>query len=528
MATKAYQAYQTKVTPQSELIPGKNMVANSAGGYSFAVDDWKRLDRFLILGAEGGTYYINERQLVKENAGSVLKCAQTDGRRTVDRIAEISDAGRAPKNDPALFALAMCAGLGDDETKRYALKSLPRVARTGTHLFTFVEYVQQFRGWGRGLRNAIGDWYNSMDAKKLAYQAVKYQQRNGWSNADLLRLSHPIPQDEGHKNIYKWMVDGEYPVEGDIIWAFSQAQLAQDAKVIVGLIRDYHLPREAVPTQFLTEASVWEALLDEMPMTALIRNLATMTRVGVIAPLSVGTKKVVEQLSDAARLQKARVHPLQILVALKTYEQGHGEKSNATWSPVGKVVDALDGAFYASFKNIEPSGTRFLLALDVSGSMSLGTISGMPGITPAIGAAAMALVTEATEKENHVMGFSHQLVNIDITARMRLDSVIAKISAVSMGGTDCAIPMVWATQHKAQVDTFVVYTDSETWFGNIHPVQALQEYRQKMGIPARLVVVGMESNGFTIADPNDAGMLDVVGFDTATPALISDFSAGKL
>jgi len=38
-----------------------------------------------------------------------------------------------------------------------------------------------------------------------------------------------------------------------------------------------------------------------------------------------------------------------------------------------------------------------------------------------------------------------------------------------------------------------------------------------------LVVVGMVSNGFSIADPTDAGMLDVVGFDTATPALISDF-----
>jgi 60 kDa SS-A/Ro ribonucleoprotein len=28
---------------------------------------------------------------------------------------------------------------------------------------------------------------------------------------------------------------------------------------------------------------------------------------------------------------------------------------------------------------------------------------------------------------------------------------------------------------------------------------------------------------FSIADPNDAGMLDVVGFDTAIPSVISDF-----
>jgi 60 kDa SS-A/Ro ribonucleoprotein len=59
-------------------------------------------------------------------------------------------------------------------------------------------------------------------------------------------------------------------------------------------------------------------------------------------------------------------------------------------------------------------------------------------------------------------------------------------------------------------------------------VQALREYRQRTGIPARLTVVGMVSNGFTIADPNDGGMLDVVGFDSAAPALISDFGAGRI
>ncbi|HEV3051923.1 MAG TPA: hypothetical protein VGX50_16565, partial [Longimicrobium sp.] len=64
----------------------------------------------------------------------------------------------------------------------------------------------------------------------------------------------------------------------------------------------------------------------------------------------------------------------------------------------------------------------------------------------------------------------------------------------------------------------------ETWAGSIHPAQALRKYRERTGIPAKLVVVGMASNGFTIADPNDAGMLDVVGFDAAAPQLIADFA----
>jgi 60 kDa SS-A/Ro ribonucleoprotein len=48
------------------------------------------------------------------------------------------------------------------------------------------------------------------------------------------------------------------------------------------------------------------------------------------------------------------------------------------------------------------------------------------------------------------------------------------------------------------------------------------------GIAAKLIVVGMLSNGFTIADPNDGGMMDVVGFDTATPQVMNDFVRGEM
>jgi len=98
------------------------------------------------------------------------------------------------------------------------------------------------------------------------------------------------------------------------------------------------------------------------------------------------------------------------------------------------------------------------------------------------------------------------------------------VAALPMGGTDCALPMIWAQKHRVDVDTFCVYTDNETWAGSVHPAQALRAYRDARGIPAKLVVVGMTSNGFSVADPNDAGMVDVVGFDTSTPPVIADFA----
>jgi 60 kDa SS-A/Ro ribonucleoprotein len=106
-----------------------------------------------------------------------------------------------------------------------------------------------------------------------------------------------------------------------------------------------------------------------------------------------------------------------------------------------------------------------------------------------------------------------------------LESALELYRTVQFGATDCAQPMLWAMRHRVEADAFVVYTDNETWAGDVHPVEALWQYRERTGIPAKLVVVGMASTGFSIADPNDAGMLDVVGFDTAAPNAIADFIA---
>ena len=92
-----------------------------------------------------------------------------------------------------------------------------------------------------------------------------------------------------------------------------------------------------------------------------------------------------------------------------------------------------------------------------------------------------------------------------------------------MGNTDCAQPMLYTHKKNLKVDTFIIYTDCETWCGKIHPDQALRKYRKASGIDAKLIVVAMTSNGFTLADPNDAGMLDMVGFDSAAPEIIRQF-----
>jgi 60 kDa SS-A/Ro ribonucleoprotein len=407
------------------------------------------------------------------------------------------------------------------------------------------------RGWGRGLRAAVAEWYGGREAKDLAYQAVKYQQRDGWGHRDLLRLSHPKATPESaHNAIYQWIVRSwdtvgpTPPAERalHLLWAFEQVKRAESKEEVAGLIHTYGLPREAIPTQWLAEPAVWEALLDAMPITALLRNLATLTRPGLLTDASEVTRRVAEQLTDAERLRRGRIHPIQVLAALRTYAQGHGERGGHTWRPAARIMEALDAGFYASFGSVRPSGKRWLLAMDVSGSMDGCQIAGIPGLTPRVASAAMALITASVEPEHQFAAFTcgadgfggrwdggtSALTPLGISPQQRLDDVVHYMAALPMGGTDCALPMLYALRNRLEVDCFVVYTDSETWHGEIHPAQALWQYRDQMGIPARLVVCGMVSNSFTIADPNDAGMLDVVGFDTATPNLISDFAAFRM
>ena len=558
--------FQTKETPQSQPIPGSTQVPNSAGGYAWAVDDWVRLDRFIVLGSENGSYYAMEQKLTVENAEATLRCIKSNGKRVVDRIVEISEAGRAPKNDAALFALAMAAGIGDEKTRRIALDALPRVARIGTHLFSFLENVRGFRGWGRGLRRAVGKWY-SQEPAAVAYQVAKYRQRNGWTHRDVLRLASPIPVTPTHNALFRWIVASEQMGDRDvarqngkdtssvmrhygavdaallppIISAFTEAQHAETAKDVVRIIAaNPNLTWEMIPTGFLGEASVWEALLPNLPMTALLRNLARMTANGFVKPMSDAMRLVTERLGDEERIRKARVHPIAVLAALMTYQGGHGTRGSLTWEPVSQVTDALDRAFYLSFGNVTPTNKRWLLALDVSGSMDSGEVAGVPRLTPRIASAAMALVTAAVEPDHAFVAFTagnypsmwgtgkrgSGIMTLDISPRQRLDDVCGKISGLPFGGTDCALPMIWALENRINVDVFTIYTDSETWHGAIHPMQALNKYRQKMGIPAKLIIVGMVSNGFSIADPNDRGAMDCCGFDTSTPALISNFAIG--
>ena len=330
-------------------------------------DEWARLDRFLMYGICNGQYVAGGHELQLDDLDVVGRCLAADRFRTLRRIVDASISGLAPKNDPALFSLALAAKLGDDSTRRAAYAAVPEVCRDGAQLLRFVEHARRFGGWGRGMRCAMAAWFTARPALELAQLlAAAPAASHGWTMRDVLRLAHPRAPTAAHDRLFAWAVTGKLPSDAG-----------------------------ADP---------------------------------VFAPI----------LAGRARCEEPTI----------------GDAIRAT-PPIDK---------------------RMLLAFDV-------TTDAARDVCAAI----------AAHEKNAVV-------------------------------TDPVSPITWAHEHRVDVDVFAVYSDTGIWAGNVQPARALRAYRHARGIPAKLVVVGMTSHRFRFADPADAGMLDVVGYDASTPPVIADFA----
>ena len=58
------------------------------------------------------------------------------------------------------------------------------------------------------VREASKNWLQTEDVKGLAYQLLKSQQRQGFSNRDALRLFDVKPPTEDHWQLFEWVVKG--------------------------------------------------------------------------------------------------------------------------------------------------------------------------------------------------------------------------------------------------------------------------------------------------------------------------------
>lgn len=531
--------FDDQFVPQTQPIDARQE-RNAAGGYSFTTDEVSQLRRFLTIGTFGGTFYFSQTDLQKENMDRFAQFAERDPLKVVAVIEDVLLRALALRRDTALYTLAFMASYQSDDKERRtvvrnaAFEAALRVIRIPTDLFNFVDHVRGFRGMGTTFTRFLRRWYGGANEARLAMHAWKYRQRDGWTHGKLLKLAHPKPKTEERNAIFHYMRRGVLPDEIDtssrplqqIAAARELAHLKglapETIEHAVKLIRDFSLTREAVPTHLLRETSIWSQLLREMPLEAMVRNLGRLTAMGLFDNGGEDVTVVVNALTSEEIVQRSRIHPLRLWLAMTVYAQGRGDRTQ--WTPNSAIMTALDTAFQLSFRNVTPTNKKIVVAIDESGSMRNGSVGSNSGITSMSAlrvASVIAYIISKTEPNATFVAFDTKARDFEFAPTVTLENVHRHFG--SGGGTDTSLPMMKLMQENRIVDAIVMLTDSETWAGHTHAVHRMQEYRRGFNPDAKIINVGMTATRATTIDPCDTKSMEVAGFSADVMALITNF-----
>jgi 60 kDa SS-A/Ro ribonucleoprotein len=512
----------------------KNETFNSQGKPVFKLNDLERLKRFIFLGSDNGSLYINKEVLTYDNLlcleNLLESCRYDDILDVINYYKNI-----VYKKDYLIYVLARCCSIRLDDDPLFwkkdfrvdCFKLVLQVCTIPTHLFLFVKLYETINsklynttGWTSSIKQMISEWYQTKSYSELMYHITKYQNRYTWSHKDILRLSHIKPKDDTYNDIFRYITKGKLN-EGnkclEYLYIFEKLKQEYNIDKVTEYIQKYNFVREQIPYNLLNEQKIWVYLIPQMPITALLKNLNKITHLHILNDYP----EILELIKR--KIESTYVNPLQVLITLKTYKSGQGMKGGLKWEANKEIVSLLESKFYASFEKLKKTNKKILLALDVSASMSWNTVCGIDSLTAAEVSCAMTMMFDYVEKDVDIMGFSSEFKRLNISSSRCLGANLEHVKDNTFGHTDCALPFVWASENNKSYDAIIVFTDNETNCNKVDPSMALELYRNKTGIDTKLIVVGLTSNGFTIANPEDHNMMDICGFDASVYDTIREF-----
>ena len=527
-------------TPQNLPIPGREeeMSENLAGGVGFKASDWTALRRWLLTGSMFDCYYQGKDQMTEKNVEVLKRVMVEDATKVASEILDASKKG-VSFHTP-IYALTILS-TGDKDAKNAFREVFSQVIRNGSQLYEFFNYTRGLRGFGSLIHNTVKDWFAGKDAKELEFQFLKYQSRYDWSGRDVLRMIKPVPKDETVKAVFNWIIGGtkknplltEWPETLERIRAYEFLKSGDAAESdVIDAIGKYKMTWEMMPGNLTQTPKTWEALFHNMPVGATIRNLGNLTDKGVFK--NTGNLDILEQRFSKENLKKAYIHPVVFASALMIYEAGGSMgRSKLTWKPVPRVMDTMEEGIDACFDSVEPTGKHIFYALDVSSSMTGGSVATL-WMTPLQVQGVMALASIRTEKNYFVGGFDD---NFKVLSKFTKNLNYARAVDYhngpwpnNFGGTDANAAYEYAIRNQIHTDIFVFMTDSESWSGYKHPSQGFKEYKSRINRNAKAIYCTLVPYGdsITLADPEDKDSYDIAGFTGNTPKLINMIAKGDL
>jgi 60 kDa SS-A/Ro ribonucleoprotein len=541
---------KNRVSPQ-QPIPGRevDMKLNRAGGYTFKIDTWAQVRRFLILGS-AQTYYASEREMTLENAQVLLDAINEDSVALVNILKEVNTKGEngaipAPKKAPSLFAMALVQQHGDLAGRKalYDLLRYKHVVRTMSDLLQFLLIIQQIHPENKipmpsGLKKAIHHFVNSWNNRDQVYQFIKYTNRSKKLNgksisiniADVLRMTHLKPRDEEQNYIFKWVVDGELPINEsalEYLRAYEIMRSTDDVKVLLNLIDTWGFTWEMIPnTWFKDEMKVerkkiWSLLLQSskhrMPLMALVRNLNRIASYGLLNDQNI-SDLIVERLNDQNDILRSRITPLQMVNAFVAINK---------YNVDSVLLNAASNAYEYSFGNIGEISGKTAIFLDVSGSMvgQRGVI-GAPDLTAA--EAGLVFLMPFIGDNATTYSFDTRVRKLSVTKRTSIGETLRIAKGFSGGGTSIPSTLNYLLSEDLEYDNIIILTDNESWHpgyygSNGHTSQSLQNYMETINKNVKVAFIPITATDSSVRDDKMTNTLECVGLDTSTIHVVTEF-----
>lgn len=317
---------------------------------------------------------------------------------------------------------------------------------------------------GSRIKKAAGKW---LIEKLGEYWTVKYgaEKKGGaYSLKQMIQVLHPDAK--GQKlPLFDYIMEREGASLAELpqIQAFEALKSAKTPEEKIKAIIDGRLPHEVATTFAGKDAKVWEAIVPNLPIFALLKNLATLERHGV---LESNRKLISGKFADAATIQKSKILPYRFLEARKHV--------NAAWAQ-----DALRDGLDLSFGNFDDIEGRSAVFLDISGSME-SYIQ-----TAAIFAVCLM---KKTGGDGRFLCYDTQLDEVKVSMR---DSTLTQAERIhARGETNTSLPMKKLLSDRDKVDNIILITDEQQNMGAPF-IDALDEYRRKVNRNVRCFVINV-------------------------------------
>lgn len=484
-------------------VPVHNAI-NEAGGVAYYMGDKHALAQYVITGTFNGTFYASAGEQL--DAVKHL-CSKVDDEFLAKCAIYARIKGRM-KDTPAY----LCAVLA---TRNVALleRIFPIVINNGKMLANFVQIIRSGavgrKSFGTALKRIINNWLNSRDAAKLFETSVGVSSP---SVTDIIKMTHPRPEDSCHNALYAYLIDKE----------FDLLSLPENLRGYLAFKNGETKQVPNVPFQLLTSltlgTSEWTEIAKNAPWNMTRMNLNTFARHGVFNDKSM-VRMIADRLRDPELVRQHNAFPYQLLTAYQNTTDVPQEIRNA-------LQDAMELATY----NIPVINGDVVVAVDISGSMTgpvTGYRAGSTTRTSCMDVAGMfaSCLLRTNQNNLKVVSFDTQARFVNLNPRDSVPTNVSKILSSGGGGTDCSAALRLMIAQRERADVVIYISDNMSW-RHFHGTQsqAWAEFN-RYNKSAKLVCMDLQPYS-TVQTPDSNRVLNVGGFSDSVFEVVANFVNG--